>query len=109
MSNLHIFANAFLIQAYFHIFTLTLKTITRENVFRYGGEWKNVSDCMKITKPFCDITKLIENYDGAYKVRVRLVTPHHQSEKKIPKFYPNKSKFLICYFTNAWFNHTLLL
>ncbi|RVE64829.1 hypothetical protein OJAV_G00129800 [Oryzias javanicus] len=66
---------------------------------RYGGEWKNVSDCTRIKKTFCDITKLIENYDGAYKVRVGLVTPHHQSEKKTIKFFPNKSELLPPSFT----------
>ncbi|KAF6736829.1 hypothetical protein FQA47_014044 [Oryzias melastigma] len=73
---------------------------------RYGGEWKNVSDCMKITKPFCDITKLIENYDGAYKVRVRLVTPHHQSGEENTQILPKqKSIAASLFYIVGYFQH----
>uniref|UniRef100_H2LSI5 Interleukin 10 receptor, alpha n=1 Tax=Oryzias latipes TaxID=8090 RepID=H2LSI5_ORYLA len=66
----------------------------------YGNEWRDVSHCTRIMETQCEITNLIDKYERAYVVKVRLVTPHNQSIWTAKKrFYPNKSALLPPSFT----------
>uniref|UniRef100_A0AAV2IZK5 Fibronectin type-III domain-containing protein n=1 Tax=Knipowitschia caucasica TaxID=637954 RepID=A0AAV2IZK5_KNICA len=59
----------------------------------YAGEWKPVKKCTNISKTFCDLSNLIEDYLGSYKVRVQLEESGVHSEwtpKK--KILPNLSE-----------------
>ncbi|KAM6933267.1 interleukin-10 receptor subunit alpha [Xenentodon cancila] len=63
--------------------------------FRYNSNvWTPVSGCMMITRCFCDLTSLIDDYRVGYKVRVQLVTGGQKSAWIIRKFLPNTSGLL---------------
>lgn len=57
---------------------------------RHAGEWTLVRSCMKITKTFCNLSNLIQDYYIGYKVRVQLVAGDVHSEWTLKKkFLPN--------------------
>lgn len=59
---------------------------------RYAGEWVMVRSCTGITNTYCDLSTLIQNYGGGYKVRVQTVAGNNTSLWTMKKFLPNASK-----------------
>ncbi|XP_030007116.1 interleukin-10 receptor subunit alpha [Sphaeramia orbicularis] len=67
---------------------------------KHNGEYAMVDTCTKITKSFCNLSKLIHDYGAAYKVQVQLVIGDHMSAwtpKK--KILPTSSELLPPSFT----------
>ncbi|XP_072319438.1 interleukin-10 receptor subunit alpha [Eucyclogobius newberryi] len=55
----------------------------------YKGTWTLVTKCTHITQRFCDLSHLIEDYFGIYKVRVQMEAGGVHSEWKPKKILPN--------------------
>lgn len=59
---------------------------------KYTGEWRAVDKCTNITRIFCELTDLIEDYETAYKVKVQLEGRDGLSEWTKKKILPNSSE-----------------
>lgn len=66
---------------------------------KYSGTYFVVKTCTGITRTFCDLTSLIENYRGGYTVRVQLVAGDDASAWTHKKFLPNDNQLLPPSFT----------
>ncbi|KAM8768125.1 interleukin-10 receptor subunit alpha [Acanthopagrus schlegelii] len=58
---------------------------------RYSGEWEAVDSCTGIENTYCELSRLIEDFQSGYKVRVQLVDGDNVSEWTRKKFLPNES------------------
>lgn len=59
---------------------------------RYAGDWTAVDECTNITRAFCELSDLIEDFETAYKVRVQLEASDAHSEWAGKKILPNSSE-----------------
>ncbi|XP_061734565.1 interleukin-10 receptor subunit alpha [Nerophis ophidion] len=58
---------------------------------KYSGTWDKVGGCTGVTKTYCDLSGLIQDYRHAYKVRVQTVDKNITSEWTKKKFLPNEN------------------
>ncbi|XP_041796916.1 interleukin-10 receptor subunit alpha [Chelmon rostratus] len=58
----------------------------------YNGNWTMVASCTGITKTYCDLSSLIHDYHGIYKVKIGLVTGDVTSWSIPKKFVLSTSK-----------------
>lgn len=70
---------------------------------RYTGGYTLVDGCTNITKTFCGLSNLMEDYSLAYKARVQSVAGDFYSEwTTIKKFLPNSGKLNKKMHVTAW-------
>lgn len=62
------------------------------SALRYTGDWAMVSTCTGITRTYCDLSSLINDYGIGYKVKVQLTKGEDSSAWTMKKFLPNRSK-----------------
>nr|XP_061829263.1 interleukin-10 receptor subunit alpha-like [Nerophis lumbriciformis] len=66
---------------------------------KYLGTWDMVGGCTGVTKTYCDLSRLIQEYRHAYKVRVQTVDRNITSGWTVKKFLPSTSNLLPPSFT----------
>ncbi|XP_051935183.1 interleukin-10 receptor subunit alpha [Hippocampus zosterae] len=66
---------------------------------KLAGEWAMVLSCTGITNTYCDLSTLIHDYGGGYKVRVQTVARNDTSLWTVKKFLPNASNLQAPSFT----------
>lgn len=59
---------------------------------KYNDKWALVESCTGIRETYCDLSRFIDDYRGAYKVKVQLVTGDDKSVWIWKKFLPSTSK-----------------